>query len=95
MLDNIAKFAAALEEGVPEGYVGVAYGAVLEKIVRHKDIEKGDVEKSSAIALMIGWESKEMHLKFRDSDLFKENIGLLREKNSGVEMFHVLFRAVR
>jgi len=91
-LENVEKFANALEEGKPEGYYGAAYGKVIEKIVKHGDIAKNDEEPSNAVVLLIGWESKEVHLKFRDTALFKENIGFLREKNGGAEMFHVPFK---
>jgi len=91
-LENVEKFAKATEDGKPEGFYGAAYGKVIEKIVKHGDIAKDDTEKSNAVVLLIGWESKEVHLKFRDTALFKENIGLLREKNGGAEMFHVPFQ---
>jgi hypothetical protein len=35
---------------------------------------------------LCSWESKALHLEFRDTALFKENIGLLREKNGGAEL---------
>lgn len=94
LLQNAEKFAAALEKGKPKGFHGVVYGKVMEKIVRHADIGKEDVKTGEAVVLMIGWDSKEIHLAFRDTDLFKENIRLLRENNSGAELFHVSFKAV-
>lgn len=92
-LENVEKFSKMLDQGRPEGYYGAAYGRVIEKIVKHGDISKEDVAQSEAVVLLIGWESKEIHLKFRDATLFKENIGLLREKNGGAEVFHVPFTA--
>jgi len=93
LVENIAKFAKILEEGKPDGFIGVAYGKVVEKAVKHKDIGQEGVEASDAVVLLIGWESKEKHLAFRDTDLFKESVYLLREKNGGAEVFHVPFKA--
>lgn len=93
MLSNVEKFAAAIEEGKPEGFHGVVYGKVMEKIVRHVDVRKKDAKPGDAIVVMLGWDSRDAHLKFRETDLFKENIGLLREKNGGVEIAHVPFKA--
>lgn len=115
MVDNVEKFAKVLEKGKPEGYLGVAYGKVIEKIVKHGDIGKDDAEESSAVVLLIGyvmqshymsqehvtelynsWESKALHLKFRDTTLFKDNISLLREKNGGAEVVSsVYFKGMR
>lgn len=50
-------------------------------------------KKGNAVKLLIGWTSKDEHMKFRDSQVFKDNIGLLREGNGGIEMFHVPFKA--
>jgi len=33
--------------------------------------------------LLVGWASREVHLQFRETALFKENIWLMREKNAG------------
>jgi heme-degrading monooxygenase HmoA len=65
----------------------------MEKIVKHGDVTKPGVEPTDALVLSIGWDSKDVHLAFRDTELFKENIALLREKNSGAELFHVSFTA--
>jgi len=80
--DNVEKFKSAMDEGMPEGYYGSAFGEVVEDVVRPKE---GAV-KGRALVLLLGWESKEAHIKFRDTELFKKNIGLLREKNGGAEM---------
>jgi len=91
---NVAKFAQAIDEGRPEGYVGIAYGNVIEKTKKHADVANDDIEKSDGFVLLIGWESKELHLKFREAELFKKIVYLLREKNGGAEVFHVPFKAV-
>jgi hypothetical protein len=92
-LENAEKFADAVQKGKPKGYHGILYGKVMEKIVRHKDVGNGDVQPGEAVVGMVGWDSVEAHMEFRETDLFKENIGLLREKTSGGEIFHVPFTA--
>ena len=94
MLLNIEKFAAALENGKPKGYHGSVYGKVLERIVRHEDVNKGYIKPGDAIVFLLGWDSKEAHLEFRETELFKKTIWLLREKNGGAEMAHVPFEAI-
>jgi hypothetical protein len=54
-LENVEKFAKALDEGKPEGYYGAAYGKVIEKIIKHGDIAKDDAEPSNAVVLLIGY----------------------------------------
>ena len=93
MLSNVENFAAALEKGKPKGFHGIVYGEVMEKIVRPKDVGKEDVKPGSAIVGMLGWDSKDAHLAFRETELFKKNIGLLRENNGGAEIGHVPFKA--
>ncbi len=43
--------------------------------------------------LLIGWESKEAHLRFRETEVFKKHIYLLREKTTGAEVVSDLFPA--
>ena len=51
---------------------------------------EGKDDNGQAVTLFLGWESKEAHIKFRDTKLFEENIGLLREKHGGVTMVSFL-----
>ncbi|CAG8974557.1 hypothetical protein HYALB_00005830 [Hymenoscyphus albidus] len=88
-LDNVGKFMNAV--GIPEKCYGGAWGECVETDVgKHED---GSV-KGKAVVLVIGWESKEAHMQFRETELFKETLGLLREGTGGVEMFHVPFTTV-
>ncbi|CAG8959812.1 hypothetical protein HYFRA_00001720 [Hymenoscyphus fraxineus] len=88
-LDNVGKFMNAV--GMPEKCYGGAWGESVETDVgKHED---GSV-KGRAVVLVIGWESKEAHMQFRETEVFKGNIGLLREGVGGVEMFHVPFTTV-
>lgn len=54
----------------------------------------GEEGKGRAVRLCIGWTSKEEHMKFRETKLFKDNIHLLREGSGRPEVFHVAFKAV-
>lgn len=97
MLSSVAKFAAEMEkgraQGKVEGLLGIFYGKVMEKIVRHKDVGKEAVQAAEAVVACLGWESRELHMKFRETEFLREIIPLLREGNGGVEMFHVSFKA--
>jgi hypothetical protein len=86
MIQNVAKFAKVIDEGRPEGYHGVAYGAVMEEIVRPAEQGKAGVRPGRACVILIGWETVELHMEFRESVLFKENIALLRTGTSGSVM---------
>jgi len=81
-IENIETFCQAVDMGKPEGYVGYATGEVVEQIMRRKD----PAQEEKAAVILLGWESKEKHLKFRETELFAKHIGLLREKHGGVEM---------
>lgn len=82
---NVDKFLTQASEPTPEGYYGHAYGEVVEQNVK-KHAEQENGTGSNALVLFIGWESKEAHMSFRETEQFKANIGLLREGNEGVEM---------
>ncbi|PVH89440.1 hypothetical protein DL98DRAFT_508503 [Cadophora sp. DSE1049] len=87
-LSNVDKFMSGI--GTPEKCYGGAWGDSVEMDVgKHSD---GSV-KGKATVLLIGWESKEAHMKFRETEVFEKNIGHLREGMGGVEMFHVPFTA--
>jgi len=80
-LSNIEKFMKGI--GTPDECYGSAWGDSVETDVgKHSD---GSV-KGKATVLLIGWESKEAHMRFRETDVFEKNIGLLREGMGGVEM---------
>ncbi|KAN0122132.1 hypothetical protein V8E51_000458 [Hyaloscypha variabilis] len=102
-LGNMGKFAGNLEEkrkeGLIDGFYGTAYGESVEDgVVKHA--EQGEEQRvkeekgGKVVVAFIGWESKEKHLAFRETETFKQNIGLLRGNNRGAELFHVKFVAV-
>ncbi|KAH7400081.1 hypothetical protein BKA64DRAFT_707761 [Cadophora sp. MPI-SDFR-AT-0126] len=87
-ISNVDKFMKGI--GTPDQCYGGAWGDSVEADVgKHVD---GSV-KGRATVLLVGWESKEAHMKFRETEVFEKNIGLLREGMGGVEMFHVAFTA--
>ncbi|TVY28969.1 hypothetical protein LHYA1_G001638 [Lachnellula hyalina] len=61
-----------------------------------EDIAKNGASegKGRAIRLCLGWTSKEAHMKFRETQLFKDNIALLREGVGSAEVHHVAFKTV-
>jgi len=92
---NLAKFAGVLDKAHPDGYIGVAFGEVVEEIEKYSEIGKEGAEKGKAAMAFIGWESKEKHLEFRETTTFKENVGLLRQGSAGAEVFHVAFKSAQ
>ncbi|KAF7952787.1 hypothetical protein EAE96_006013 [Botrytis aclada] len=94
-LEGVENFKAAIRELHAEkkiaGFLGVIdSGAVSEKIAKNK--EAMEEEKGSALVLMLGWESKEAHMAFRETKEFADTIGYLRKGTSGADMFHVAFQ---
>lgn len=88
-LSNAGKAGEWLErEAAASGYLGAAYG------VTHEELEYKGV-KGKAAVLAVGWASKEAHMEFRETETFRENIGLLRGEAKAIEMHHVvLMRAL-
>ena len=81
---NAAKAGEWLErEAAAAGYLGIAYG------ITHEEVEYKGV-KGKAAVIAIGWKSVEAHMSFRETQTFKENIGLLRGEAKAIEMHHVV-----
>ena len=100
-LGNMRKFTGNLEakrkEGLIDGFFGSSYGESVEDgVVKHSEQEDESAKEKSGkvVTALIGWESKDKHLAFRETEIFKESIGLLRGNNRGAELFHVKFVAV-
>ena len=85
-VSNVEKFVKIVEGLKGVGSLGIAYGETIEDVKKHADQGKEDVKEGKAVVLLIGWESKELHMKFRETDTFKENIHYLREKTGGAEV---------
>lgn len=79
-LSNVEKFMAAASPHA-EGYLGHVYGLTIEEIEKEEGAGKG-----KAVVLCIGWESKEKHMEFRETETFAKNIHLLREGAKGAAM---------
>lgn len=86
-LQNVSKFAQAVDQAQPEGYLGCSYGATYE------ELQKEDV-KGKAVVISVGWQSVDHHMQYRETDSFKNNIGLLRGDAKKIQMSHVQFMQV-
>jgi len=81
----VEKFVECLK-GV-DGYLGHCFGDVIEEIEKVEGDGKG-----KAVLLYIGWTSREAHLRFRETETFKKNVGILNEGMGGLEQ--VSFRVL-
>ena len=81
--DCAKEFAEGLEREKTEGYLGCAFGEVKEKMARYEKVGNAVVEEGNAVVLLIGWESLEMHMRFRETEWFKENVEFLRQGRRG------------
>lgn len=82
---NLEKFEKAASESGTNGFLGIATAWSIED-VEHEGFGEGKTGKS--LLLAIGWESIDAHMAFRETDVFKDNIGLLRGEPKGVEVHH-------
>ena len=83
-LGCVEKFLKCLEGA--DGYVGCCFGEVIEEIEMEDWNEKG-----RAVLLYIGWTGLDKHMAFRETEVFKANVPLLREGRGRVEMARFLF----
>lgn len=53
-------------------------------------------QKGSLLTALIGWSSVDAHMRFRETDVFKDNVGLIRSLRGLVKlaMFHVSCRTL-
>jgi len=82
---GVLKFHEANLEAKVAGYQGAAYGFT------HEEVTLEDGKKGKAVVLAIGWDAVDSHLKFRETQTFKDHIHLLTDGISGAEMIHVQF----
>lgn len=82
---NIAEFTANVK-GKAVGWLGEAYGGVVEEIGKHTVTDAEVQGKGSAAMFCIGWTAIENHMAFTETEVFKENVGLLIEEGSSAEM---------
>ena len=83
-MEGVAKLKGLLEEQA-EGCRGVAAGWVEEEL----ENEQVEGKKSKAMLMMLGWDSVEAHMKFRDTKLFADNIHYLLDGPAAMEFHHV------
>ena len=67
---------------------GVSTGWLIENVT-HPSL--GDGKKGYAYVSVLAWESKEAHFAFRETQVFKDNINMVREGAKGVEIHHTAF----
>ena len=79
---DLMKFKDILEENA-KGYKGHAGGWVLEEL-EHKDVEG----KAKVWLSIVGWESVEAHMTFRESESFKDNVHLIRPATKKAMVVH-------
>lgn len=74
---------------------GVSFGWGVENDFPVKGGKEG--QKGSVLAAFIGWTSIDAHMKFRDTEAFKDNVGLLRSMEGAVKltMFHVTCQSLK
>jgi len=87
---NIQNFVDGIRQ--PKDYKGWAYGETVEDVRKHAEQDKEGGAKG--LVLFLGWETVDAHMAFRQTEVFKQNVGFLREGNQGSELFHVKFTAV-
>ncbi|KAL8951333.1 MAG: hypothetical protein Q9222_002698 [Ikaeria aurantiellina] len=80
--DDVKKFAKVLESKA-EGFKGFAGGWVVEDIT-YKEVEG----KTKMWQSCIGWESIDAHMRFRETQAFKDNVDLLRPESRKASTIH-------
>ncbi|KAM3422044.1 hypothetical protein BST61_g2420 [Cercospora zeina] len=85
-VEGVGKFKEIMEKEKSDGFIAAAVGLTVEDNV--KSPAKKDVEGKAAV-LVIGWESVEKHMQFRETATFKDNLHYLRNGVKDVEMHHV------
>jgi len=83
-LEGVDKLQKIFDEDKPEGYLGASAG------ITYEELEKDGV-KGKAAVVMIGWQSVDVHMAFRNTQSFKDNIHLLRASAKKIEMNHIAY----
>jgi hypothetical protein len=87
---NMRRFAELLDgelKGKDAAYHGIAVGATVGDISKEEGGEKG-----KAVMLVVGWDSREAHLKRKDEGVIPDNIHLIRGLRKDMGMWHVSFK---
>lgn len=86
--DGVHQFRDIIDKDKAAGYLGSALG------ITHEDDVEREGAKGKAAVLVIGWQSVEAHMAFRETTTFKDNIHLLRNGVQKAEMHHTQFMNV-
>ncbi|OCK79313.1 hypothetical protein K432DRAFT_355207 [Lepidopterella palustris CBS 459.81] len=87
---NWIKFQGLIQNSA-EGYHG-STGAWSVEEATYKGMGKDGAEGPAKLFFAsIGWDSVDAHMKYRETDAFKDAIPLLRQGCSAIEMYHVKF----
>jgi hypothetical protein len=81
-----AEFADIVEDSA-EGYLGQACGWIVEEL----EYEKID-GKAKGLTAVVAWASLEAHMKYRETQAFKDSIGMIRGLGKGVEVVSIIRR---
>ncbi|MCJ1309021.1 hypothetical protein MMC25_002676 [Agyrium rufum] len=95
--DTPEKFDAAFDKftkegvagGAPHGFLGAIRGWVHEEVEHKAFAEQGG--KGKCFVGTVGWTSLEAHMAVRETQAFKDGVGLIREGPVARELFHVVF----
>ena len=87
---NAAKFAKLTKDNA-NGCKGASTGWIREQ-VEHEKLD--EAQKGFAYAIVIGWESKDVHLAFRETTTFRENISLIRDGAQALQVNHTSFNEI-
>lgn len=82
--DRWSSFRSTLEKHA-EGYRSSSAGWIVEEL-------EYEGEKAKAFAIFVGWDSVDAHMKYRDTQAFKESIQSLREGLKGVKAYHAVLQ---
>lgn len=86
---DLNEFATVAEENA-EGYKGFLGGWAVEELDHPKVEGKARLWQS-----LIGWDSVDAHMAFRETDAFKESVHLMRpETLKASTLYHVSFQSI-
>ncbi|KAK8196901.1 hypothetical protein IWZ00DRAFT_181585 [Phyllosticta capitalensis] len=86
----VAAFADAAAAHA-KGLHAYTAGWAVEEDVEHASLAEAG-GKGKLWLLVVGWDSIDAHMAYRQTQAFRDTIGGLRAKSSGVEMHHVVFK---
>lgn len=83
-LEGVEKLNKLFDEQKPEGFLSLSAG------ITYEEVEKDGI-KGKAAVLTIGWQSVDQHMAFRNTQMFKDNIHLLRSTSKKIQVNHIAF----